>query len=389
MQGIILKPGKEKPIRNRHHWIFSGAIQHYPEKFENGQIYPVFSTQKELLGSAYFNQKCSIAGRMLSFGKANALESIKKNVLEAIALRKSFFKAGVTNAYRLINGEGDGLPGLIIDQYDNVLVFQINTLGMEKLKPFLIDICLKALQPDLIYEKSLSPSRHEEGLEPFQGALSGTSLDQVSILENGLKFLVPLADGQKTGFFIDHRSMREWVKDLSPGKKILNCFAYTGAFTVYALAGGAAQAVSVDISEQAQKLGEQNLALNGFNAEDHPFNRADVFQFLREQTLDYDLIILDPPAFAKRQKDVVAACRGYKDINRIALQKMPPRSLLLTCSCSYHVDEPLFQKVLFQAALEANRSVKILGKHRLATDHPINIFHPEGDYLKSFLLYVE
>ncbi|MBS0655614.1 MAG: class I SAM-dependent rRNA methyltransferase, partial [Verrucomicrobia bacterium] len=194
----------------------------------------------------------------------------------------------------------------------------------------------------------------------------------------------------KTGFFLDHREMRQWVRQLAKGKRVLNAFSYTGGFTVYALAGGATRVDSVDISKEAVAKACAHVTLNGFDAESQGFVCEDLFVFLREQaTLPYDLVILDPPAFAKRQKDVVQACRGYKDINRLAMQKMPPHSLLLTCSCSHFVDEELFQKVLFQAALEAGRQVRIIGRHRLAVDHPINIFHPESNYLKSFLLFIE
>ncbi len=194
---------------------------------------------------------------------------------------------------------------------------------------------------------------------------------------------------QKTGFFLDHREMRQWVRSLSAGKRVLNAFSYTGGFSVYALAGGAKCVDSVDISQEAVEASKRHVTLNGFKAAEQGFICADVFAFLREAAMPYDLVILDPPAFAKRRKDIVPACRGYKDINRLAMQKMPAHSLLLTCSCSHHVDEQLFQKVVFQAAVEAKRKVRIIGKHRLAGDHPVNIFHPESDYLKSLLLYIE
>jgi len=183
--------------------------------------------------------------------------------------------------------------------------------------------------------------------------------------------------------------MRQWVRTMASGKRVLNAFSYTGGFTVYALAGGATKVDSVDISEEAIKQAEQNVALNGFSSDSNGFYCADVFQYLRENDLPYDLVILDPPAFAKKKKDIVPACRGYKDINRLTIQKMPPQSWLLTSSCSHYVDEVLFQKVVFQAACEAKRQVRIVGRHRLAPDHPINLFHPEGDYLKSLMLFIE
>lgn len=385
---VILKPGKEKAILNRHHWIFSGAIQSLPPG-NDGDCLPVYSAKGDVLGSGYFNRKAKITGRMLSFGLEDPKVAVKKAIEQAISMRQSWFHGQPTDAYRLVNGEGDRLPGLIVDRYGDVLVFQVSTLGMQQLLPGVIDLFVQHMSPQAIYEKSLLPSRKEEGLGDVQRVLYGDFKDGLEITENGLKFAVSITEGQKTGFFLDHREMRRWIGELARAKRVLNCFAYTGGFSIYAAAGGAAAVDSVDISESAMRMAEHNMALNGLSSDACNFFTADVFQFLRERPLDYDIVILDPPAFAKRQKDVVAACRGYKDINRIALQKMPKGSLLLTSSCSYHVDELLFQKVVFQASVEAKRSVKIIGRHRQAIDHPINICHPESDYLKSLLLFVE
>ena len=213
--------------------------------------------------------------------------------------------------------------------------------------------------------------------------LKGHIEERILILENGLKFYVDPLKGQKTGFFLDQREMRAYVRTLKK-ERVLNCFAYTGGFSVYALAGGATHVDSVDISKESLVLAKENCALNGFSSV--PVFEEDVFDFLRKRELDYDLVILDPPAFAKKAKDVIMGCRGYKEINRLAMQKMPPGSLLITCSCSYFVDEKLFQQVVFQAASEAKRPVRILEKHRHAPDHPLNLFHPEGNYLKSLTL---
>jgi 23S rRNA (cytosine1962-C5)-methyltransferase len=234
------------------------------------------------------------------------------------------------------------------------------------------------------------PSRREEGLLDEEGVLYGTlPTDELVVRENGLLFAVSVVEGQKTGFFLDHREMRHGIRLISSGKRVLNCFGYTGGFSVYAAAGGAKQVDTVDISGGAIAGARRNMELNGFSSAAHQFVEGDVFAFLRESPLDYDIVILDPPAFAKKKKDIVQACRGYKDINRIALQKMPKGSILLTSSCSYYVDPVLFQTVVFQAAVEAGRQVKIIGRHQLAFDHPINLCHPEGEYLKSLLLYVE
>lgn len=385
---VVLKPGKEKAIRNRHHWIFSGAVQSRPH-FTDGDILPVHSANGQLLGSAYFNTKSTIIGRMVSFDETSPLQAIQSHLDAAISLRTPFFDAN-TNAYRLVNGEGDLLPGLTVDRYNDVLVMQLSTCGMERLRPWLVDYLQSRLKPRSIYEKSQQPSRQEEGLAPVQGVLAGEAVSEVEIRENGLRFSVSLTEGQKTGFFLDHREMRLWTRSLANARRVLNCFSYTGGFTVYALAGGAVKADSVDISEKAIEKARQNVELNGFSVSKNQFHAADVFKFLREQSIaDYDFIILDPPAFAKRRKDIVTACRGYKDINRLAMQNIAKRGLLLTSSCSYFVDETLFRQVVFQAAVEAGRTVRVLGSHRLGVDHPVNICHPEGDYLKSLLLYVE
>lgn len=387
-KGVILKPGKEKAIRHRHHWIFSGAVASFPEG-NDGSLWPVYSANGDLLGSGYFNRKVSLAGRMVAFGETPPHEAMRQHLEQAVLLRKKLFQGSDTNAYRLVNAEGDLLPGLIVDRYDQVLSIQISTLGMDALRPFIVEELQRLLKPRSIYEKSHMSSRREEGLTDVQGLVSGEPVKDVEIRENGLRFLVSIAEGQKTGFFLDHREMRASVKEMSKGKSVLNCFAYTGGFSIYAAAGGASKVESVDLSAQAIAWARQNDQLNGFGTPDNHFHVADVFEFLRHNDLPFDLVILDPPAFAKKQRDVIAACRGYKEINRLAMQKMPKGSLLLTSSCSYHVDADLFQKVLFQACVEAGRSAKIIGRHRLAPDHPVNLCHPEGDYLKSLLLYLE
>jgi 23S rRNA (cytosine1962-C5)-methyltransferase len=385
---VILKAGKEKPIHHRHHWIFSGAVATLPS-FEDGECLPVYASTGENLGWGYFNRKAAIIGRMLSFDKTPPEEAIIRHLEAAMALRDALIDPQKTNTYRLVNGEGDLLPGLIIDVYHDVFVIQISTLGMRRWRPLLVDWLTKTFSPRCIYEKSLLPSRKEEGLPDEQGALFGeVPAKEVMILENGLQFLVSILHGQKTGFFLDHREMRRHVGSLAKGKRVLNCFAYTGGFSVYAAAGGAEIVNSVDISEAAMQMAKRNLELNGFLSSSNQFITADVFEFLRHDPLQYDLVILDPPAFAKRQKDVVTACRGYKDINRLAMEKMPVGSILVTSSCSYHVDSSLFQTVVFQAAVEAKRTVKIIERHRMALDHPINICHPESDYLKSLVLWI-
>ena len=388
MNAVVLKPGRDKAVLNRHHWIFSGAIRDLPE-FENGAVLPVRNAGGDLLGHGYFNRKSSITGRMVSFGDEPPEDGIRRSVERALALRTRLFDPAVTNARRLINAEGDGLPGLIADLYDDVLVIQIATLGMEKLKPFILDLLAGAVRPRAVLEKSDLPARREEGLAETEGLLAGERVDKVRILEEGIPYWVSFAQGQKTGFYLDQRENRKLVRDFAAGRRVLNAFSYTGAFSVCALRGGAARADSVDSSASALALARENFELNGLAADSGVFFTADVFEFLREPALDHDFIILDPPAFAKKKADVVAACRGYKDINRLAFQRVRSPGLVLTFSCSHHVDEGLFQQVVFQAALEAGRRVRILQKHRQACDHPVNIYHPETSYLKGFLLYVD
>lgn len=384
---VVLKKGKEKAVLNRHHWIFSGAIQSMPN-CDPGTILPVHSSTGTLLGQAYCNRKTSIAGRMISFGDEGAAEAVRRNILGAIKLRKMFF-GDDTTAYRLINGEGDHLPGLIADRYGSLIVIQIATAGMERLKKEIVSILIGELSPDCIYEKSTIPARAEEGLAEFADVLHGEVLDPVEILESGIRFLVPVAESQKTGFYLDQREMRVLLRSQAHQRKVLNCFAYTGAGTVYALKGGASRVDSVDTSEEAMILARENVQRNGFDIVKNKFYVADVFQFLRGEQEGYDIIVLDPPAFARKRKDVVKACRGYKDINRLAIRNVSRGGLVFTSSCSYYVDEALFQQVAFQAAREADRAVRIVQKHHQAFDHPVNICHPESAYLKSLVLYVE
>lgn len=383
---VILKPKREKSLLARHPWIFSGAIATLPS-FEDGAILPVESASGQMLGYGYFNKRSQITGRMLSFDPGDPLVALERHIDQAIQMRKQFI-GNRTNAIRLINAEGDLLPGLIVDQYDDTLVVQVSTLGMDKLKNQIVSLLQKKLSPSWIYEVSTSPSRKEEGLKECRGTLFGTPKEEIEIFEGALKFVVNPQKGQKTGFFQDLRDMRFLVQELSHHKRVLNCFSYTGAFSCHALQGGASFCHSVDISKEAIQQCSRHIQINGFEQKRHKEEAVDAFDFLRENSLDFDLIILDPPAFAKRASDVKQALRGYQEINRTTLSKMPKNSLLLTCSCSYHVDEPLFRKMLFHAATEAKRELRLLQTHRLAFDHPINIYHPEGSYLKSFLCYV-
>lgn len=384
---VVLKPGKEKSLKRRHPWIFSGAVDMYPA-FENGEVLSVVSSKGEFLAKAFFHRDRSLAGRVLSFKDEPLEEVLSKRLQEAYALRSALFDKRITNAYRLINAEGDSLPGLIVDIYANICVLQVNTLGMWKLKEHIVNELIRLVQPKAIYEKSTSIVRDLEGLEEAKGFLFGEAPQEIEVRENGIKYLIDYQEGQKTGFFLDQRDMRELVGSLAKGKRVLNCFSYSGGFSVAALQGGAGHVTSVDSSASAIDLCQRNTELNGFPEACHTIYKQDVFDFLETDPLEYDLIILDPPSFAKRKHSIPKACRGYKELNRFVFKKTPGPALLLTCSCTGLVTPPLFQDVIAQAAAEEQRAVRTLAFHRDAYDHPHSLFHPEGRYLKSLLLYL-
>lgn len=389
-QGVILNKGKDRPIRGRHHWIFSGAIKKYP-KFEDGDILPVFDSHTQLIGYGYFNRKSQISGRMLLFGKGDPIEAIRENIQSAYKMRSSLVESEFTDSFRLISGEADNLPGLVVDKYADVLVIQISTLGMDRLKSLIIEELLKAIpSTQAIFERSDIGSRSHEGLKEYVGLVYGKIPNKLIAMENGNKFEIDVENGHKTGFYLDQREMRQMIADLSSRKqKLLNCFSYTGGFSVYSAKVGA-KTTSVDISSYAIEACERNFKINGINTDDHEFVTADVFDFLNTQDkLDYDIVILDPPAFAKKRGDVKNATKGYRSLNQLAIQKVKSGSLILTCSCSYHVDHELFANIVTQAARKSNRKIRIVAKHILSPDHAINIYNPEQDYLKSLLLYVD
>ncbi len=381
---LRLKPGKEKPILQHHHWIYSGAVASFPDA---SLLAVVESSAGTPLGIALLSQGHSIAGHMISFGEELLEEALRNRIRHAVEFRRHLFDPAKTNAIRLINAEGDGIPGLIVDSYANVLVLQISHPALESLKDLIVSLLVEACGPKAIYEKSTSFLRKKSGLEEVRRSLYGALSPEVEVVENGLKFAVDIQTGQKTGLFLDQREMRSLVREHANQRRILNGFAYTGGFSIASLAGGASRVDSVEISARCRAPLEKNLALNGLSK--HKFIEADFFEFLKTSSLDYDLIILDPPAFVKKRGDIARGFRAYKELNRHVLSKMPSGSLLLSCSCSYHVDEPLFQNILFRAALESNRHVQILSRHRQALDHPISLFHPESSYLKSFFLYVQ
>jgi 23S rRNA (cytosine1962-C5)-methyltransferase len=382
---LVLKEGRDKSIRSRHPWIYSRAVEDF-SNCTNGDIARILSHTKEHLGYGMVHRTSQISCRMITFAGNDPISAMLSSLSAAADLRRELFDAN-TNAYRLVNAEADNLPGLIVDKYDDTLVLQIGTCGMERQKARIVEWLKAQFHPAWIYEKSLSASRKEEGLSPALETLYGTS-KEVVIVESGLKFFVRPENGQKTGFFLDQRNMRKLVKERAKGRRVLNCFSYSGAFSLYALQGGALFADSVDVSSEALDDSLRNRTLNGFSKESGREIKEDAFEFLKKQQGEYDFIILDPPAFAKRRQDVPQAARGYKELNRLALKKMAKGSYFLTSSCSYHIDKKLFGQIIFAAAKDSGRDVKILSQHRLAEDHPLSVYYPEGDYLKSFFCYV-
>ena len=386
----VLKPGKEKPLRGRHPWIFSGAIDLVSDDAAPGDLVRVFSSSREFLGTGYFNAQSQITVRMLRFDEGAVDESFFESRLRrAIDWRRtSGILSQETNACRLVHAEGDFLPGLIVDRYGDYLGVQILTAGMENWREALAGLLMKLTGCRGIYEKGDVDSRHKEGLERRSGPLAGAEPPEtVEILENGRRFLVDLHEGQKTGFFLDQRDNRALLAGYSRGRRVLNCFSYTGGFSVYAAQAGASRVVSVEISQTAQQLAEKNFDVNGLKG-DYAFEKRDVFDYLRETSELFELIILDPPAFCKHPQQVMQASRGYKDINLCAFKKLVPGGLIFTASCSSFIPADLFQKILFAAAKDAGREIQIVAKTSHAPDHPVSLYHPEGEYLKGFLLRV-
>jgi 23S rRNA (cytosine1962-C5)-methyltransferase len=384
---VILKRGKEKPINNHHHWIFSGAVA--ATDAEDGSIVTVTSADGTILGQGYYNSRSRIPVRMLTFGSALFTnDTLRTLITESLLRRKINPLIQNTNAVRLIFSEGDFLPGLIVDSYAGNLVFQCLTLGIDRMKPEITQILLDLTKTQSIYERSDYPGRSLEGIASSSGQLTGSTPEEILVSENGIKYPVNVKTGQKTGFFIDQRENRELIGLFARGKKVLNIFSYTGGFTFAAVKGGAKETLSVDISRDALEQAEKTYSLNGFTTPSE-YLEADAFEYLRNEPIDSDLIIIDPPAFAKSSGDVEKACRGYKDINLHLIKKCSPGTILLTCSCSRFIDMDLFQKVIFAAASDAKKDLQIIRKTGHPADHPVNLNHPETEYLKGILLYIK
>ncbi len=394
MPRLHLKPNRDRAVRRFHPWIFSGSVHHLEGEHAPGDIVEVLAADGAFLGRGFYNPNSQIVCRMLTWhDEPIDAAFLQRKIASAYRLRLDLFGTNApsaTNAYRVVNAEGDGLPGLIVDRYADYLVVQISTLGMSRFRNEIVVALQQALQPQGIFERSVGAALHEEGLQPVTQVLAGAEPPPViHIRENDRHFAVNVREGQKTGFFLDQRENRAWVARLCQNRKVLNGFGYTGAFSVYAAQAGAQTVVTVDSSATAIELAKQNFALNRLEVAANDFVVADLFHFLRSTTQKFDLIILDPPAFAHRQKDVENAARAYKDINLQAMKVIESGGLLLSCSCSQPVSPDLFQKILFGAATDAGRTVRILGQSGQAPDHPISVYHPEGRYLQAMLLHVD
>lgn len=389
---VYLKAGKEESLKRFHPWVFSGAIARVEGEPEEGEIVDVYTSKKEFIACGHF-QIGSIAVRVLTFRQEEInREFWKRRLAVALDMRRSLGLVDnpENNTYRLVHGEGDNLPGLIIDVYGGTAVMQAHSAGMHVYRMEIAD-ALSEVMGDIvkhIYYKSETTLPYKADLGPENGFIKGGSPENVA-LENGLKFHVDWLKGQKTGFFVDQRENRHLLERYSKGRNVLNMFCYTGGFSFYAMRGGANLVHSVDSSAKAIDLTNQNVELNFPGDDRHQAFAEDAFKYLDRMGDQYDLIILDPPAFAKHRDALRNALRGYSKLNAKAFEKIKPGGILFTFSCSQVVDKKDFRNAVFTAAAQCGRSVRILHQLTQPGDHPVNIYHPEGEYLKGLVLYVE
>lgn len=391
MASLILKPGREKSLLRRHPWVFSGAVDQVNGNPASGATVDVRAADGQFLARAAYSPASQIRARVWTFDPDEALDAdfFRRRISAALERRATFSLAAVSDALRLVHAESDAIPGLVVDRYRDVLVLQILTAGCEFWRETLADLLLEATGAQAIYERSDADVRQLEGLPARLGLMRGAQVEsRLVIQEYGLKFLVDIESGHKTGFYLDQRANRHRVGQLAAGRDLLNCFCYTGGFSVHAARGGAKSVVSVDSSRDALALGQENMALNGIPAEGTEWLEADVFTALRkfrDQNRSWDLIVLDPPKFAPTAAQAEKAARGYKDINRLAFKLLRPGGILATFSCSGGIDAALFQKIVASAALDAGVDAQIVEYMAQGPDHPVSIHFPEGAYLKGLL----
>ena len=392
MRQVYLKRGKEESLLRFHPWVFSGAIHHLDDGISEGDVVRVVNEQGDFIAVGHY-QMGSIAVRVLSFDDEPVDDAFwARRLSSALHVRQAIGLADnpLNNTYRLVHGEGDNLPGLVIDIYGNTAVMQAHSVGMH-LDRHIIAKALKAVMGDTlknIFYKSETTLPYKAELGQENGFLLGGDTDDVA-MENGLKFHVDWLRGQKTGFFVDQRDNRSLLERYSKGRKVLNMFCYTGGFSFYAMRGGAELVHSVDSSQKAIDLTKANVELNFPGDQRHEAYAEDAFKFLEKMQTPYDLIILDPPAFAKHKDALHNALKGYTRLNKKAFEKIQPGGILFTFSCSQAVNKDQFRTAVFTAAASARRKVRILHQLHQPADHPINIYHPEGEYLKGLVLYVE
>lgn len=385
---ITLNPNREKSLLRRHPWIFASAIRHVDETHASGSTVDLLSSEGQFLARASYSPNSQIRARVWTFNDEPVDEEFfRKRIRAAIEMRSVL--SGSSKSLRLIHAESDGLPGLIVDRYEDVLVLQSLTAGSEFWKETIADLLVEETGIATIYERSDADVRELEGLKPITGILRGTITNlQLPITEYGLKFKVDIAHGHKTGFYLDQRENRRRVGELSKNRDVLNCFCYTGGFSIHALANGAKSVLSVDSSADALALLEENIALNQLPADRHTSLEGDVFQLLRkfrDANRSFDLIVLDPPKFAPTAAHAEKASRAYKDINLLAFKLLRRGGLLFTYSCSGGIDAALFQKIVASAALDAGVDATIIEHLSQGSDHPVSLHFPEGMYLKGLV----
>jgi len=392
METLTLKKGREKAILRRHPWIFSGAVKSISGNPASGETVAIADSKGQFLAWGAYSLKSQIRARIWSWDEKQVInpDFFRKRIKSAIRLRDKWISQKGTSAYRLIHAESDNLPGLIVDRYNDILIMQVLSAGIEHWRDDIVQIMIELINPAGIYERSDVAVRDLEGLEERTGNLYGKTPNRpILINENGIKFKVDLAGGQKTGFYIDQRDNRQFCREISQGKSVLNCFAYTGGFTAYALAGGAESVLSIDSSEEAIHLAKENVLLNQGTLEYCEWIVGDVFEelrTLRDQGRQFDLIVLDPPKFAPTASQAKQAARGYKDINLYGFKLLKPGGTLMTFSCSGGIDERFFQKIVADAALDAEVDAQILYRLSQSPDHPTLLAFPEGTYLKGLVV---
>lgn len=386
---IVLKRGKEKPLLRGHPWVFSGAVAKVEGDPSPGDLGEVYSAEGEFLGLGHVNFRSQIILRLLTQRKEEIGHDFYQGRISEAALLRERWLSGKTDAYRVVNGEGDFLPGLVVDRYGKTFVLQCLTAGMEQQKGLFVDLLVNQFSPESVYERSDVATRKEEGMPERVGLLYGREVpDRVGIVEHGCQFKVDIMRGQKTGFFLDQRENRLVLQGLSEGKKILDCFCYSGAFSIYAGSGGAREITLIDSSEEALNLAEEHLSLNRLEKVPCRLIRGDVFNVMRSLEQEYDVVVLDPPPFAKKKSHLPTASRGYKDLNLQAFRLLKKEGLLFAFSCSHHMGLDLFQKIVFSAAVDAGKRVQLLSRLGHPVDHPVNLSHPEGEYLKGLICRV-